>query len=67
MQISLLCMLIWAHLYTVYQAALTLYRATHRPTFSEPNKDITGGPWYTDQEFDHPFIEVGLTHSPGLN
>eukprot|EP01084_Bolivina_argentea_P295373 508495_1 len=24
----------------------------------EPNKDITGGPWYTDQEFDHAFIEV---------
>lgn len=22
-----------------------------------PAKDITGGPWYTDQEFDHEFIE----------
>ena len=22
-----------------------------------PTKDITGGPWYTDQEFDHEFIE----------
>ena len=22
-----------------------------------PSKDITGGPWYTDQEFDHEFIE----------
>lgn len=22
-----------------------------------PAKDITGGPWYTDQEFDHEFID----------
>lgn len=22
-----------------------------------PAKEITGGPWYTDQEFDHEFIE----------
>ena len=22
-----------------------------------PTKDITGGPWYTDQEFDHEFID----------
>jgi DNA-directed RNA polymerase III subunit RPC6 len=23
----------------------------------EPAKEVTGGPWYTDQEFDHEFIE----------
>ena len=23
----------------------------------EPAKEITGGPWYTDQEFDHEFVE----------
>ncbi len=23
-----------------------------------PAKDITGGPWYTDQEFDHEFIDA---------
>jgi DNA-directed RNA polymerase III subunit RPC6 len=23
----------------------------------EPAKEITGGPWYTDQEFDHAFVE----------
>jgi len=22
-----------------------------------PSKEITGGPWYTDQEFDHAFVE----------
>jgi DNA-directed RNA polymerase III subunit RPC6 len=22
-----------------------------------PTKEITGGPWYTDQEFDHEFVE----------
>lgn len=22
-----------------------------------PAKEITGGPWYTDQEFDHEFVE----------
>ena len=24
---------------------------------TEPAKEITGGPWYTDQEFDHAFVE----------
>ena len=23
-----------------------------------PAKEITGGPWYTDQEFDHAFVDV---------
>ena len=23
-----------------------------------PDKEITGGPWYTDQEFDHAFVDV---------
>jgi DNA-directed RNA polymerase III subunit RPC6 len=37
-----------------------------------PTKDITGGPWYTDQEFDHEFIEelhsfiVQLVSSKGM-
>ena len=22
-----------------------------------PTKEITGGPWYTDQEFDHEFVD----------
>ena len=24
----------------------------------EPAKEISGGPWYTDQEFDHEFLEL---------
>jgi DNA-directed RNA polymerase III subunit RPC6 len=24
---------------------------------TQPAKEITGGPWYTDQEFDHAFVE----------
>ena len=37
-----------------------------------PAKDITGGPWYTEQEFDHEFIEgvhsyiIQLVSSMGL-
>lgn len=27
-----------------------------------PSKDITGGPWYTDNEFDHEFIEFLGNH-----
>ena len=23
-----------------------------------PAKEITGGPWYTDQEFDHEFVDA---------
>jgi DNA-directed RNA polymerase III subunit RPC6 len=22
-----------------------------------PSKEITGGPWYTEQEFDHEFVD----------
>ena len=29
----------------------------------EPSQDITGGPWYTDNEFDVPFIE---THAKAI-
>ncbi|CAM9133283.1 unnamed protein product [Phaeothamnion confervicola] len=27
-----------------------------------PAKDITGGPWYTDNEFDHDFVDVLFNH-----
>ncbi len=23
-----------------------------------PAKELTGGPWYTDQEFDHDFVDA---------
>ena len=24
----------------------------------EPAKEVSGGPWYTDQEFDHEYLEM---------
>ena len=24
----------------------------------EPAKEVSGGPWYTDQEFDHEYLEL---------
>jgi DNA-directed RNA polymerase III subunit RPC6 len=43
-----------------------LYNAT-------PAKEITGGPWYTDQEFDHAFVEdlckmvLGMVKQQGVS
>ena len=32
----------------------------------EPAKELTGGPWYTDQDFDHEFIDELRTYCFGL-
>lgn len=38
----------------------------------EPAKEISGGPWYSDQEFDHEFVEalrnfiVSVVNSVGM-
>ncbi len=62
---SLLCMLIMCTCSSIYHVVITYPSPYIIPTINwpptlEPNKDITGGPWYTDQEFDHAFIEVGF-------
>ena len=32
----------------------------------EPNREITGGPWYSDQEFDEEFVKQLQDHIKGM-